>query len=138
MSDLTFSEKQKLERLFDMGGGYVLNFKNPSFRDFIHDHARLDIDEPRFSKRGPSKANRLRELWSIEPNDIVATTISAMIEHGIEEGCLGRGCSVARNRAAGRFTVGSRRCRRTFRARGGDHRRRKHAGVVSGNKRFAA
>ena len=35
MSDLTLVEKQKLEKLLGMETGYVLNFSNPRFADFV-------------------------------------------------------------------------------------------------------
>ena len=37
MSDLTASEKRKLERLFGMGGRYVLDFSNRTFAEFVED-----------------------------------------------------------------------------------------------------
>jgi hypothetical protein len=35
MADLTFTERQKLEQLFGMGSGYVLDFTNRTFADFV-------------------------------------------------------------------------------------------------------
>lgn len=37
MSDLTASEKRKLERLFGMGGRYVLDLSNRTFAEFVED-----------------------------------------------------------------------------------------------------
>jgi hypothetical protein len=37
MSDLTAIEKRKLERLLGLGSGYVLNFSNRTFEEFILD-----------------------------------------------------------------------------------------------------
>lgn len=37
MSDLSKIEKWKFEKLFDMGSGYVLNFSNRTFEEFILD-----------------------------------------------------------------------------------------------------
>jgi len=34
MSDLTSVEKLKLEKIFEMGGGYVLDFSNRTFQEF--------------------------------------------------------------------------------------------------------
>lgn len=47
MSDLSSIEKRKLERLFCMGSGYVLNFSDRTFRDFFEEH-HIDIDDERF------------------------------------------------------------------------------------------
>jgi len=35
MSDLSGSERRKLEKLLGMGGGYVLNFSDRTFGDFF-------------------------------------------------------------------------------------------------------
>ena len=35
MSDLSAIEKRKLERLFQMGGGYVLDFSNNTLDEFF-------------------------------------------------------------------------------------------------------
>ena len=43
MSDLRKIEKLKLEKMLDMGGGYVLDFSNRTFEEFILDSTRLDI-----------------------------------------------------------------------------------------------
>ncbi len=44
MSDLTFIEKNALEKLFQMGGGYVLDFTNRTFHEFVADAVGKDID----------------------------------------------------------------------------------------------
>ena len=38
MSDLSGSERRKLEKLLGMGGGYVLNFSDRTFGDFFDDY----------------------------------------------------------------------------------------------------
>ena len=56
MSDLTSSEKRKLERLFSMGGGYVLDFSNRTFSEFIEESVRRDIYDARYDYGSGSKA----------------------------------------------------------------------------------
>ena len=46
MSDLSGSERRKLEKLLGMGGGYVLNFSDRTFGDFF-DEYRVEIDAER-------------------------------------------------------------------------------------------
>jgi len=46
MPPLKFGEKRKLEEFLGMGGGYVLGFSDRTFREFVHDSAGLDIDDP--------------------------------------------------------------------------------------------
>ena len=81
MADLTFLEKRDLERLFQMGSGYVLDFSNRTFHEFIADAVAKDIDVPEYQCGSGSKANRLREFWTREPNDIVGRLLSAMIDY---------------------------------------------------------
>ena len=43
MADLTNAEKRKLERVFGMSSGYVLDFSNRTFSEFIEDHVHRNI-----------------------------------------------------------------------------------------------
>jgi hypothetical protein len=43
MSDVTPIEKRKFERLLEMGGGYVLNFSDRTFGEFVLDTIGRDI-----------------------------------------------------------------------------------------------
>lgn len=49
-----------IDDLFDMGGGYVLDFSNRTFSEFFIEELGVDIDNPRFEVEGTSKAKRLR------------------------------------------------------------------------------
>lgn len=82
MSDLTASEKRKLERLFGMGGGYVLDFSNRTFEEFVEDSVRRDIYDARYEYGSGSKANRLRGFWGIESNVVVGKLIGDLIAYG--------------------------------------------------------
>lgn len=44
MADLSSIERRKLERLFRMGGGYVLDFTDRIFSEFFEEHTRRDIE----------------------------------------------------------------------------------------------
>ena len=72
-----------------MGGGYVLDFSDRTFREFFEEHTRRDIDAPVYRERGTSKANRLRTFWAAEGNHLVGKVIQALILHGQAEDCLG-------------------------------------------------
>ena len=60
MSDLSFIEKSRLEKLFGMASGYVLNFSNRTFREFVADSVRRDIYCGKYDYASKSKANLLR------------------------------------------------------------------------------
>jgi hypothetical protein len=81
MSDLTFIEKSKLERLFQMGGGYVLDFSNRTFAEFVGEIAGRDIYDAKYEFASGSKANRLRAFWTREPNYLVGKLISDLLEY---------------------------------------------------------
>jgi hypothetical protein len=44
MATLNTNDKQLLEKLFQMGGGYVLNFSDRTFGEFFKDDIGIDID----------------------------------------------------------------------------------------------
>jgi hypothetical protein len=68
MSDLTRREKLKLEKFFEMGGGYVLDFSNRTLSDFVFETLDIDLYSDKYSDKGDSKANRLRTIWQEENN----------------------------------------------------------------------
>ncbi len=80
MSSLEFTEKQELERLFDMGGGYVLNFTNRTFSELIRDTTGKDIYDDKYEYRSGSKANRLRAFWEKEPDQVVGVMVDKLID----------------------------------------------------------
>lgn len=84
MADLTSSEKRKLERLFGMGSGYVLDFSNRTFAEFIEEATGRNIYDTRYDHGSGSKANRLRAFWTIEGNHHVGTVIEALVQYGHE------------------------------------------------------
>jgi hypothetical protein len=51
-----------IERVLNMKGGYVLDFSNRTFDDFIAHEVGLDATAPRFTVDGESKARRLRRI----------------------------------------------------------------------------
>ncbi len=79
MADLNFIDKRKLQELFGMGSGYVLNFSNNTFRDFFIDTIGKDIYDEKYNKDSGSKANRLRAFWELESNDVVGKLTEDLI-----------------------------------------------------------
>jgi hypothetical protein len=81
MSDLSFIEKTKLEKLLGMEGGYVLDFSNRTFAEFILDSTGKNIYDGNYEYASGSKANRLRSFWSKEPNHLVGKLIADLLEY---------------------------------------------------------
>lgn len=76
MANLTYIEKKRLESLFVMSAGFVMNFSNYEFRNFIQSSVRLDIYDSKYELGSGSKANRLRKFWDIESNQIVSKLLT--------------------------------------------------------------
>ena len=81
MSDLTFTEKRRLEKQLGMGGGYVLDFSNRTLTEFVADSTGRNIYDARYDNASGSKANRLRAFWSREPNHLVGKLITDLLEY---------------------------------------------------------
>lgn len=79
MSSLTNIEKRYLERLFEMGGGYVLDFSDNTFGEFFNKH-RINIHGNKYQTYGTSKAKKLRAFWEQEPDFIVGKVLSEMLD----------------------------------------------------------
>lgn len=78
MGDLDNATKRKLESIFEMGGGYVLDFSNASFADFVKTAIGFD---PYEKYDGGSKAVLLRTIWQTEPPQAVAKLNLELLEH---------------------------------------------------------
>lgn len=83
MSDLTNREKAIAERLFKMDSGYVLEFSNNSFRDFVVDTIDVDPYDSKYDlpDRTSSKANRLRGILKVESNYKVGKLIKELLQY---------------------------------------------------------
>lgn len=81
MANLTYREKSVLEELFGMASGYVMDFSNSSFSRFIGDVINIDVyDGPGYEEYS-SKANKLRQIWNEEPDNVVGTLIEALLSY---------------------------------------------------------
>ena len=79
MSSLTDIEKRYLEKLLDMGRGYVLDFSDATFGEFFERH-NVDIHGHKYQTFGTSKAKKLRAFWASEPDRRVGTVLSEMLD----------------------------------------------------------
>jgi hypothetical protein len=81
MSSLATNDKQVLETLFQMGGGYVLNFSDRTFQEFFKDDVRVEIYAEKYNYASGSKANRLRGFWQAADDAIVGRSIEKLIAY---------------------------------------------------------
>lgn len=81
MADLSRIEKLKLEKMFEMNGGYILDFSNRTFGNFVFETINIDAYLDYYIDNGESKANRLRTIWQKESNYKVGKLTSEMLEY---------------------------------------------------------
>lgn len=70
-----------LDDLFEMHGGYVLDFSNRTFALFFADELNIDIDHPNYEKDGTSKGRRLRCLLQTVEKATVVRVLNALWEY---------------------------------------------------------
>lgn len=88
MSSLSNSDKQILENILEMDGGYVLDFSNRSFQDFIKTAVGINIYDDKYEQNSGSKANRLRAFWDIEDDKAVGKLILELVEYARNKAIL--------------------------------------------------
>jgi uncharacterized protein (TIGR02391 family) len=81
MANLTSTEKQILEKLFQMESGYVLNFSDRTMGEFFRDDLGVDIYSKKYEYGSGSKANRIRGFWLKADNKLVGRMIEKLIEY---------------------------------------------------------
>ncbi len=70
-----------IDDLFEMGGGYVLDFSNRTFAEFFADELGVDIDLPQYDAEGTSKAKRLRFFLRTCEDSVRIRTLRALWEY---------------------------------------------------------
>jgi hypothetical protein len=81
MANIRQNEFLILEKQFEMERGFVLDFSNLSFQQFIYNVCGLDIYNSKYAIRGDSKAKRLRIFWQTESDSIVGKLINEMLAY---------------------------------------------------------
>lgn len=83
MAQLHVLERRQLEKLFEMGGGYVLDFSNRTLEEFVADSVGAEIYDDRYHHGSGSKANRVRGFWKIEADALVGKLIRDLVEYAV-------------------------------------------------------
>jgi translation elongation factor EF-1beta len=81
MSEITIREKAKIEKFLGMSSGYVADFSDRTFHEFVGVVTGLDIDDPKYHYASNSKANRLRQFIKVEDDHTVGKLIQEMCNH---------------------------------------------------------
>jgi len=75
------SDMQVVEHVLSMGGGYVLDFSDRTFDQFIAHELGIDATAPRYSLDGGSKAKRLRRILHSLSGGQQAKILRAFLKH---------------------------------------------------------
>lgn len=81
MADLTYIERANIEIFLGMKSGYVLDFSDRTFQEFVGEAVGLDIDEVKYHYSSNSKANRLRQFIKVESNFTFGKLLSAFCDY---------------------------------------------------------
>jgi hypothetical protein len=76
----TSLEMRVIEKILEMGSGYVLDFSDATFADFFADHG-VDIRDEKFTSWGTSKAKRLRSFLKQASPTLAGNVLSQLLEH---------------------------------------------------------
>ncbi|MDD7795898.1 restriction endonuclease [Clostridium sp. 'White wine YQ'] len=78
MATLTFNEQERFEKLFGMSSGYVLDFSNRKFQQFIYSVMNIDIYQ---KYEYASKAKLLRQIILDYDNVIVGKLLMELLSY---------------------------------------------------------
>lgn len=85
MADINYGDKLTIEKFLGMSSGYVLDFSNRSFEEFVYDAVGVNIYDDNYNHESGSKANRLRAFFKLESNYRVGTLIEAFCEYWLSQ-----------------------------------------------------
>lgn len=81
MPKLKRSEMRMLDNIFDMTGGYCLDFSDRTMSEFFEDEIGIDIYQEKYSFNGGSKAKRVRAFIELEDCYTVAQLLRKLWAH---------------------------------------------------------
>jgi hypothetical protein len=85
MADLTYIEKANIENFLGMKSGYVMDFSDRTFQEFVGEAVGLDINDPKYHYSSNSKANRLRQFIKVESNYTFGKLLSAFCDYWLSK-----------------------------------------------------
>lgn len=85
MADLTYIERANIEKFLGMKSGYVMDFSDRTFQEFVGEVVGLDIDDKKYHYASNSKANRLRQFIKVESNYTFGKLLSAFCDYWLSK-----------------------------------------------------
>jgi len=101
MSSLNTKDKRILEKFLQMDSGYVLDFDNRPFGEFVADAVDVEIHSTRYTTHGTSKAKKLRTFWDVEDDHIVGRLLTALIDYATHSGPHGQKMTAEQKKVLG-------------------------------------
>ena len=80
MSSLNVSEQHHLEKILDMGDGFVLDFTDATFGALFKRHG-VNIHSNQYQTYGTSKAKKMRGFWEREPDLLIGRVLSELLDY---------------------------------------------------------
>lgn len=80
MAEIKPSEKLMFEKILGLSSGYVLEFSNSTFHEFIFNLVKINIYDDKYLLYGDSKAKRLRAFWQLESDKNVGLVLKELLE----------------------------------------------------------
>lgn len=74
-----------------MEGGYICDFSDRTFRNFVLESTGVDVYIDQYTKNGTSKAKRLRTFWRVESDHLASKLIRKMAEYWKIQKMISRG-----------------------------------------------
>jgi hypothetical protein len=72
MTKIRHVDMRFLDDVFEMQGGYVLDFSDRTFAEFFRSELTININDRKYFQGGTSKAKRLRTFLQMEKEPLVA------------------------------------------------------------------
>jgi hypothetical protein len=85
MAYLTYTERANIEKFLGMKSGYVIDFSDRTFQEFIGETVGLDIDNEKYHYASNSKANRLRQFINVESNQTFGRLFSSFCDYWLSK-----------------------------------------------------
>ena len=81
MTNIRSIDMMFIDDIFEMRGGYVLNFSDRTFAQFFAEELNIEIDDPVYARNGSSKGKRLRCFLQTVDKPTVVQTLKALWEY---------------------------------------------------------
>jgi len=83
MAEFDYNENEIIEDFLGMKSGYVLDFSNRTFHDFVNKSVKRNIYDEVYHYASNSKANLLRKFFQVESSATIAKLLEDLVNYWI-------------------------------------------------------